>query len=200
MLSPLALSVLLASQSSVAFVKTPPTTGANKFYLTNRAPLAPTPMVKLPVGAVTASGWLKEYLKRQRSGMTGQLPKISLWLKRDGNAWLDKGGKGKAGWEEVPYWLKGYISLAYQLQDKSMIVEAHSWIEAALASQRPNGDFGPDQRLDNGDRDFWGNMLMLSCLRTHYEATKNKRVIDLMTKYFEYQLTIPDEHFLTGYW
>lgn len=200
MLSTLALSLLIASQSKVAFVKTPPTTGANKFYLVNRAPLAQTPLVKLPVGSVIANGWLREYLKRQRSGMTGQLPKISLWLKRDGNAWLDKEGKGKAGWEEVPYWLKGYISLAYQLQDDAMILEAKTWIDAALASQRPNGDFGPNQKFEDGSRDFWGNMLMLSCLRTYYEVTKDKRVTDLMTKYFEYQLTIPDREFLTGYW
>ncbi|MEI8283116.1 MAG: beta-L-arabinofuranosidase domain-containing protein, partial [Armatimonadota bacterium] len=113
---------------------------------------------------------------------------------------LNKDGSGKAGWEEVPYWLKGYISLAYQLHDKAMIEEAQGWIEAAIASQRPNGDFGPLQMIDANSRDFWGNMLMLQCLRTYYEATGDQRVITMMTKYFEYQSTIPDKNFLTGYW
>lgn len=193
--------VLLASQNpNITFVKTPPTKGESKFYVANRAPLAPVPMLKLPVGAITAKGWLAEYLKRQRTGMNGNLPQISQWLKKEGNAWLNKDGSGKAGWEEVPYWLKGYISLAYQLKDKKMIEEAQGWIEAAIASQRPNGDFGPMHMIDENSRDFWGNMLMLSCLRTYYEATGDERVITLMTRYFAFQFTIPDGQFLTGYW
>ena len=196
----LALVLLASQKTSITFVKTPPLTGEHKFNVSNRAPLAPIPLLKLPVGAVQANGWLGEYLKRQRSGMTGQLPKISQWLKKDGNAWLNKDGDGKAGWEEVPYWLKGYISLAYQLKDKAMIEEAQGWIEAALASQRPNGDFGPIQMIDKNSRDFWGNMLMLSCLRTYYEATGDQRVIIMMRKYFAFQNTIPDKDFLTGYW
>jgi DUF1680 family protein len=196
----LALILLASQKTSIIFVKTPPLTGEHKFNVSNRAPLAPIPLLKLPVGSVQANGWLGEYLKRQRSGMTGQLPKISQWLKKDGNAWLQKDGSGKAGWEEVPYWLKGYISLAYQLHDKDMIDEAQSWIEAAIASQRPNGDFGPLQMIDENSRDFWGNMLMLECLCTYYEATGDQRVILMMTKYFEFQNTIPDKYFLTGYW
>ena len=200
MLSSVVFSFLTTSQPSATVVITPPTSSTNKYYLGNRAPLATTPLIKLPVGAITAQGWLGEYLKRQRSGMTGQLPHISAWLKKEGNAWFSKDGSGKGGWEEVPYWLKGYISLAYQLHDKAMIAESQAWIEAAIASQRPDGDFGPNQKFEDGARDFWGNMLMLECLRTAYEATGDHRVIDLMTNYFHYQLTIPDNKFLTGYW
>ncbi len=196
----LALILLASQKTTVTIVKTPPISDGNKYYQGNRAPLAQIPLIKLPVGAVTANGWLREYLKRQRSGMTGQLPHISEWLKKEGNAWFNKDGSGMAGWEEVPYWLKGYISLAYQLKDKEMIAEAKTWIEGALASQRPDGDFGPNQRLEDSSRDFWGNMLMLECLRTYHEATGDKRVTDLMTKYFHYQLEIPDNKFLTGYW
>ncbi len=196
----LAYLLLVSQKTTASVVQTPSITADNKYYQGNRAPLAQIPLIKLPVGAVTANGWLAEYLKRQRSGMTGQLPHISAWLKKEGNAWLNKDGSGKAGWEEVPYWLKGYISLAYQLHDQTMITEAKSWIEAAFASQRPDGDFGPLQMIDANSRDFWGNMLMLECLRTYYEASGDQRVITMMTKYFKYQNTIPDKEFLTGYW
>ena len=196
----LTASFLLQHLGSISFVKVPPITGENQYYQGNRAPLAPTALIKLPVGAVTANGWLGEYLKRQRTGMTGQLPHISEWLRKPGNAWFNKDGSGKAGWEEVPYWLKGYISLAYQLKDKEMIAEAKTWIEGALASQRPDGDFGPNQRFEDGSRDFWGNMLMLECLRTYHEATGDKRVLPFMSKYFHFQQGIPDKEFLTGYW
>ena len=81
-----------------------------------------------------------------------------------------------------------------------MIAESQVWIEGALHSQRPDGDFGPDQRFANGARDYWANMLMLYCLQTYYEHSHDKRVIDLMTKYFHYQLAVPDDRFLVDYW
>ena len=51
-------------------------------------------------------------MKRQRDGLCGNLDEISVWLQKDDNAWLSPDGKGKYGWEEVPYWLRGYIQLA----------------------------------------------------------------------------------------
>ena len=200
MLTSLLASFILSRQGMATIVPVLPTIGENPYYVGNRAPLAPTPLIKLPVGSVNAEGWLHEYLLRQRSGMTGQLPRISEWLRKKGNAWFNKDGSGKAGWEEVPYWLKGYISLAYQLKDQDMIKEAETWIKGALTTQRANGDFGPNQRFEDGSRDFWGNMLMLECFRTYYEATNDKHVLDCMSKYFHFQNSIPDKEFLTGYW
>jgi rhamnogalacturonyl hydrolase YesR len=51
-------------------------------------------------------------------------------------------------------------------------------------------------------RDFWANMIMLYCLQSYYEYSGDERVIDLMTKYFKYQLSVPDEQFLSEmkYW
>ena len=39
--------------------------------------------------------------------------------------------------EEVPYWLKGYSSLAYILNDPEMIEETKYWIEGVFASCQP---------------------------------------------------------------
>ena len=62
--------------------------------------------------------------------MTGRLPEISPWCKFDRNAWADPEGKGHSGWEELPYWLKGYGDLGYVLKDEAIIKEARRWIEA----------------------------------------------------------------------
>ncbi|TWU57852.1 beta-L-arabinofuranosidase domain-containing protein [Rubripirellula reticaptiva] len=178
---------------------------ANNFYVGNRVPLVPSRLIALPPGAVTPAGWLAEMLRRQREGLTGHLGEISAWLTKEDNAWLSRDGKGEYGWEEMPYWLKGYIELAYLSNDPAMIAESNVWIEGALASQRPNGDFGPDQRFDDGTRDYWANMVMLFCLQSYYEygaanGESDQRVLDLMTRYFKYQSTIPDDQMLTGYW
>lgn len=172
----------------------------NSFYATNRAPLMNSHAVRLPIGSIHPGGWIKKNLELQRDGLTGNLGEISVWLSKTDNAWLNKEGKGKYGWEELPYWLKGYANIGYMLKDEKMINEAKFWIEAVLRNQRESGDFGPAVEKGEGKRDLWTNMPMLWCLQSYYEFSKDLRVIDLMTKYFKWELTIPDEKFLEDYW
>jgi hypothetical protein len=202
----LIIAALLTSASAfgaetATVIARPDTATANSFYISNRVPLEPSQFIPLPIDAVHPKGWLLEIMKRQRDGLCGHLDEISVWLQKDDNAWLSKDGKGKYGWEEVPYWLRGYIQLAYIFNDPKMIAESMVWINGALNSQRPNGDFGPDQKFDDDHtRDFWANMLMMYCLETYYEHSHDPRVIDLMTKYFKYHLSLPDDQLLTHYW
>src|SRR5262249_14310520 len=51
-----------------------------------------------------------------------------------------------------------------------------------------------------GRDDLWPNMVMLFCLQDYYEVTRDRRVIDLMTRYFRYLEKVPEEKFLVGYW
>lgn len=201
----LTLCIVLATANvfaadQVTVVARPEVSSTNRFYVGNRPPLAPSRFISLPVGSIQPAGWLRAVLERQRGGLAGHLGEISVWLQKDGNAWLSKDGKGKYGWEELPYWLRGYIEMAYLFNDPKMISEGQTWIEGALASQRADGDFGPDERLADGSRDYWANMLMLFCLQSYYEHSRDARVLTLMTRYFKYQLTVPDDKMLTGYW
>jgi hypothetical protein len=192
---------VMSSQAGVEVVTGPDVSQTNSFYVSNRAPLESSQFIPLPLGSVQPNGWLLTVLQRQRDGLCGHLGEISAWLEKDNNAWLSKDGKGKYGWEEVPYWLRGYLQLAYLFNDPKMIAESQVWINGAINSQRPNGDFGPDQKFDDDHtRDFWANMLMLFCLETYYEHSHDARVIEVMTKYFHYHLTIPDTQLLTHYW
>lgn len=175
-------------------------TAINKFYSSNKAPLRGEYFIKLPVTAFKPGGWLRKQLELQRDGLTGNLGEISIWLSKNDNAWLNKEGKGKWGWEELPYWLKGYGNMAYMLRDEKMIAETTFWINAVLNNQRDNGDFGPDVVKGKGARDLWTNMPMLWCLQSYYEYSKDSRVLPFMTKYFKWQTTLPDSLFLEDYW
>ncbi|MFC2710996.1 beta-L-arabinofuranosidase domain-containing protein [Hoylesella oralis] len=166
-------------------------------YINSRAPLQQVAFMKLPVGSIRPAGWLGRYLELQRDGLTGHLGEISAWLDKNNNAWLTNGGDH--GWEEVPYWLKGYSCLAYILGDKKMIAETKTWIEAVFKSQRADGSFGP-VNLSNGKPELWAQMIMLTTLQSYYEYTADRRVLDLMTKYFKWELSLPDDHFLEDYW
>ena len=178
-----ALTLAMAATSlpaAVEVVSGPNLARTNTHYISNRAPLKASQFIGLPVGSVEPRGWVREFLRRQRDGLTGHLGEISAWLQKEDNAWLSKDGKGKYGWEELPYWLKGYIELAHIFDDPKMIAECQIWIEGTLASQRADGDFGPNERFQDGSRDYWANMVMLFCLQTHYERTQDPRVLELM--------------------
>jgi hypothetical protein len=171
----------------------------NRFYVNNKAPLQGEYFTKLPVTAIMPGGWLRKKLELQRAGLTGNLGEISIWLSPKDNAWLSKDGLGKWGWEELPYWLKGYANIGYMLRDEQMISHAKFWIDAVLANQRANGDFGP-LVYKKGKRDFWTNMPMIWCLQSYYEYSGDKRVLDLLTRYFKWELSVPDADFLEDYW
>ena len=140
-----------------------PVEKVNTNYISNREPLQPVRFIKLPVGSIRPEGWIRTMLELQRDGLNGHLGEISAWLQKDDNAWLKSGGKW--GWEEVPYWLRGYAGVAYLLEDEKMLKETQIWIEAILASQREDGNFGPYTEI-NGAQDFWPNMVALWILQS----------------------------------
>jgi hypothetical protein len=171
----------------------------NEYYISNKAPLLQEHFTKLPIRSFVPAGWLKKQMELQRDGLTGYLGEISVWLTKKDNAWLNKDGKGKWGWEELPYWLKGYANIAYVLNDERMLQESKLWIEAVLNNQRANGDFGPLVEK-KGVRDLWTNMPMLWCLQSYYDYSNDARVLTFMDRYFKFEVSLPDDKFLEDYW
>lgn len=171
-------------------------------YPHNQAPLTPSPFMKLPIGSIRPEGWIRHMLELERDGMIGRLKEISPWLDFEKSSWADKDGAGKFGWEEMPYWLKGYGDLGYVLGDEKIVAETRQWLEAAMASQREDGWFGPRELLTSisGKADLWPNMVMLNCLQSYYEYKADPRVLEVMTRYFRWQSRLPESAFGEGYW
>lgn len=174
-----------------------PELGTSSNYTNFRAPLKAAPLLKLPVGKIQPKGWLLRCLELQRDGLNGKLGTISAWLDKNNNQWLSD--TGDHGWEEVPYWLRGYSSLAYILNDEAMINEAKTWFEAVLTNKKEDGFLGP-RNFENGKPELWAQMVMLWALQTYYEHSGDERVLTAMTDYFRYELTVPDDSFLKGLW
>ena len=183
-----------------------PAAGPIAHYLANRPPLAPSALVRLPMGAVKPAGWLKQQLVLQAGGFHGHLTAISGYLHKDNTSWLSPTGQGERGWEEVPYWLKGFLGCAILINDPRMLAEAKIWIDGAINSQQPDGWFGPGTGRTGvatdlkGRDDLWPNMIMLFCLQQWFEHTGDARVPALMTRYFHYLDALPEAKMLNGYW
>lgn len=169
--------------------------------ITNRKPLRENPYNMMPLGSIRPEGWLRDQLMRQKTGMTGNLDKIFDKVVGKNSAWL--GGDGDS-WERGPYWLDGLLPLAYILKDDSLIAKCKPWIEWTLTHQRADGYMGPHALPDTTkdlpgiqrvpSEDWWPRMVMLKVLQQYYSATKDQRVVSLMTNYFKYQLkTLPEK-------
>ena len=72
---------------------------------------------------IKPQGWLKRQLEIQLSGLNGNLDK--MWPDVRDSAWI---GGDREGWERVPYWLDGFIPLAYLLDDKDAIERAKKYM------------------------------------------------------------------------
>lgn len=175
----------------------------NLFYKGNPAPLLQNAYIKLPLGTVKPEGWLKSQLEAQAAGLTGNLD--DFWPDLVNSSW--RGGQGEA-WERGPYYLDGLVPLAYLLNDKRLIEKSNIWIESIIASARDSGWYGPAK-----NKDRWPLAVANKVLMQYYEATGDKRALDVLTKYFRYlHDTAPDwpdkewrgvramENAVTGYW
>ena len=189
---------LLAAEG-VSIVTHPPDDGTAGQYVGNKQPLEPSPLLKLSIGSITPKGWLRKQLELEADGMGGRLEEISPYLKFEGNGWADITGKN--GWEEVPYWLRGYGDLGYVLKDQKIIDEAKKWIDAIIKTQQPDGWFGPTglKTALDGKPDMWPHMPLLNAMQSYYEFSGDARVISFLTNYFKWQNSLPPEYF-SGSW
>ena len=64
-------------------------------------------------GNLSPQGWLLKQLQLQASGLNGNLDKI--WPDVKDSKWL---GGDCEGWERLPYFLDGFIPMAYLLRDE----------------------------------------------------------------------------------
>ena len=191
-----------AEETQVAVVRKPDTSQSNPYYPGNRPPLLSSPFIRLPTGTVKPQGWVRKQLELEAEGYIGHMGEVSGFLNKTDNAWLKADGKGGCFWEEVPYWLRGYASMAFLLEDPKLIAEAKLWLEPSIVGQRDSGYFGTEALAGNEKNapDLMPHQNMLYAYRSYYDCTGDKRVLDLMTRFFHWELALDDKRFFNGGW
>ena len=154
-------------------------------YTPNAAPLQPTAFLRLPPGSITARGWLDGQLRLQLAGLCGRYEEISHFLDMNSSGWVRP---DRAGWEELPYWLRGYVDLAVATGDATALTTARRWIDAIVATRQPDGFFGPAALRTslNGGLDAWPFLPLTWALRSWQEYSGDTRIIPLLSGFFRY--------------
>ena len=123
------------------------------------------------------AGWLKRQLELQANGLAGNLDKV--WRDVRDSAWI--GGEAE-GWERVPYWLDGFIPLAYLLENDDLITRAKRYMDAIVASQRESGWICPCSDEAIPKYDTWAVLLITKVLTVYYECSNDERIPDVIYK------------------
>lgn len=124
---------------------------------------------------IKPKGWLYKQLQIQAAGLSGNLDKV--WPDVRDSSWI---GGTKDGWERVPYWLDGFIPLAYFLEDEDMIARAKKYIDGIVSKQNDDGWLCPCSKEDRPNYDAWAVFLMTKVLTVYYECSKDERIPDVI--------------------
>ena len=126
-------------------------------------------------GNLTPEGWLRRQLEIQAEGLSGNLHKI--WPDIRDSKWI---GGNREGWERVPYWLDGFIPLAYLLNNEEMIAVAKKYIDAIIDSQQEDGWICPCTKSKRAFYDTWAVQLICKTLKVYYDCSKDERIPDVI--------------------
>lgn len=116
-------------------------------------------------------GWILNQLTLQKNGLNGNLDKV--WPDIRDSKWI---GGSKEGWERVPYWLDGFIPLAYLLDDEDMKNRAKKYIDKILESQQDDGWICPNGEKPREKYDTWAVILISKVLTVYYDCSKDARI------------------------
>ena len=126
---------------------------------------------------IKPTGWLKNQLKIQAEGLCGNLDKI--WPDIKDSAYI---GGTREGFERVPYWLDGFIPLAFLLDDEDMKKRAKKYIYAIMSFQKEDGWICPCEDEKRAEYDSWAVQLISKVFTLYYQCTKDEKVLKSLYK------------------
>jgi uncharacterized protein len=143
--------------------------------------LKPNEFEPLPLTSIRPASWLENQLRIQADGLSGHLHEF--WPDIRNSGWI---GGSAEGWERGPYWLDGFVPLAYLLDDARLKTEVVHWMDYIISHQQPDGWLGPlvpnDHNKEGFNYDPWPQFIILKVLTQYAEASNDPRAIPAIVK------------------
>ena len=128
---------------------------------------------------IKPSGWLKRQLRIQADGLAGNLDRV--WPDVRDSRWI---GGDREGWERVPYWLDGFVPLAWLLEDEELIARAKRYIDAIIDSQCEDGWICPCTEEERAGYDMWALLLLGKVLVLWHDCSGDARIPGVLRRAF----------------
>lgn len=139
--------------------------------------LKPSVLVPLTTREIRPRGWLRRQLEIQAAGLCGNLDRV--WPDIRDSRWV---GGDRDGWERVPYWLDGFIPLAYLLEDEELIGRAKRYVDAILSRQEPDGWLCPCAPEERRRYDMWALILIAKVLVLYADCSGDERIEEALSR------------------
>lgn len=163
-------------------------------YATAKAPFAE--FTDGEIAGIRPEGWIREYLLRQRSGMTGHPEALSypydsqLWYGENIERNTESYGTDWWRYEQTAYYTDGLARLAYLLDDKTMSEKAEKGILYTLQGADSVGRL-PHTRFASAE--FWPLAVYFRAIEAYaQEHGVQKEVAQILRKHY---LSCPEERF-----
>ena len=128
-------------------------------------------MPRFPQGNSARRGWLRQQLQIQADGLSGHLDKI--WPDIRDSRWI---GGDREGWERVPYWLDGFIPLAWLLDDGDLKPARRGISTPSSPASRRTAGSAPCAPEERPRYDVWAVFLIGKVLVEYHACTGDPRV------------------------
>ena len=126
---------------------------------------------------IKPTGWLKNQLEIQANGLSGNLDK--MWNSIKNSSWI---GGSDEGWERVPYWLDGFVPLAYLLENKDMQARTKKYIDAILERQCEDGWICPCDKEQRTNYDIWACFIICKALVVYADCSGDERIENAVSR------------------
>ena len=146
-----------------------------------------TKLTDLPAGQIQPAGWVKEFLSRQESGLTGH-PEESgfpfntgMWTEE--LDYRDRQFKGGSGWwpyEQTAYYLDGALRCAYLNDSDSLKRRVTENINFVLSRADEEGILHAGNVAD----DWWPLVVFMRMLFEQYENTKDPALLRAIERHY----------------
>lgn len=144
---------------------------------------------------IRPSGWMREFLCTQMSGLTGHIEEAGFpydtvkW--NSGSVSMNNGNPEWWVYEQVAYWIDGFTRCAILLEDKKAIKRAEKIIMDVLLSPDDDGYIGPKLIKEGENISRWPHVVFFRACMALYEYNNDTRITDALLAHF---LNERDEH------
>ena len=143
---------------------------------------------------IIAKGYLKEFLKTQMSGLTGNIEQCGYpfdreWWGTDNFSGHSESGieAERSGWwdyEQTAYWIDGFLRLSILLQDKKSIAKIEKLIKNVIYNCDEDGYLGPQFLKKTTGWNRWPHVVFFRACMALYDYTKDESIVSAITRHY----------------
>lgn len=138
---------------------------------------------------VTPKGWIREYLERQVSGLTGHPDALSYPYNT--NLWngeierMSDHGRGWWRYEQTAYYSDGLLRLGYALKDSVLINKVEEGINYTINNASPDGYIGSNDIRKEPSRYMWPQAVFFRAMQAMFECTGQDVIPQTLARYYK---------------